>query len=422
MSRFPTMLVMMLAAVLPAGRVEALTPAQVLVVANAASRPSVELARYYARARRIPARNVAIIKTTTASDVSRDEFDRQIRRPIAKLLLERKLATSIRCIALMWGVPLRVTGSSASAPPSRPYAQAAARTAKPTAAKPTNKHLATPNASVDSELSLLWWGSYSLPGPKVNLLSWRQAAGLRGTSRPPSLMTSRLDGPSHKDAARMLRDSLAAEARGLGGTFYIDAGGPERLKTVAARYDAGLKGLAAFVRSNSRFDVILDEKPAVFAAGTCPNAALYVGWYSLRKYVPAFKWTTGSVGYHVASFEAAHLRNAESNEWCPRMIRGGIAATIGAVQEPLLSAFPSASSFFSLLLTGKWTIAECYWRTVPMASWQMTLIADPLYNPFAASPQVPVEALRPGLAPRPAATRPASARLRLRDRPTNALP
>jgi hypothetical protein len=41
-----------------------------------------------------------------------------------------------------------------------------------------------------------------------------------------------------------------------------------------------------------------------------------------------------------------------------------------------------------LLLTGKLTLAECYWKTVPMTSWMMSLVGDPLYTPFKVNPQI----------------------------------
>ena len=93
------------------------------------------------------------------------------------------------------------------------------------------------------------------------------------------------------------------------------------------------------------------------------------------------------------------MRDANSRQWCPQMIRHGVAATIGSVNDPTLGAFPAPQEFFPLLLTGRFTIAECYWRTLPLTSWQMILLADPLYNPFAAQPQVSLDLLPPGLAP-----------------------
>jgi hypothetical protein len=49
--------------------------------------------------------------------------------------------------------------------------------------------------------------------------------------------------------------------------------------------------------------------------------------------------------------------------------------------------------FFPLLLTGKYTVAEAYWLTTPLVAWKMTLIADPLYNPFKPKPALAVEDL-----------------------------
>jgi hypothetical protein len=33
---------------------------------------------------------------------------------------------------------------------------------------------------------------------------------------------------------------------------------------------------------------VLDEREALFETGTAPDAALYLGWYSLGKYIDAF--------------------------------------------------------------------------------------------------------------------------------------
>ena len=165
------------------------------------------------------------------------------------------------------------------------------------------------------------------------------------------------------------------------------------------QFDARLLKLDAFARAHTKLRVVLDSKPTVFPPDSCPRAALYVGWYSLQKYVPAFSWAPGAVGVHVASWEAVHLRDPQSQEWCVKMIQNGVAATLGAVSEPLLNHFPNPEEFFPLVLTGKYTMAEVYWRTIPAASWQVILLADPLYIPFKMNPQVKETDLPPGLAP-----------------------
>ena len=63
------------------------------------------------------------------------------------------------------------------------------------------------------------------------------------------------------------------------------------------------------------------------------------------------------------------------------------------VEEPFLASFPKPDDFFSLLLTGKYTLAEVYYRTNPLNSWVMVLVGDPLYNPFKKKPALAQDGL-----------------------------
>jgi hypothetical protein len=63
----------------------------------------------------------------------------------------------------------------------------------------------------------------------------------------------------------------------------------------------------------------------------------------------------------------------------------GVVATFGPVYEPYIHAFPPPDEFFALLLSGKYTLAEAYYRCLPHTSWTMTLVGDPLYAPFKAN-------------------------------------
>jgi hypothetical protein len=107
----------------------------------------------------------------------------------------------------------------------------------------------------------------------------------------------------------------------------------------------------------------------------------------------------GAVGFHVASFEMVSLRDPGNNGWVRGLLNDGIAATLGPVSEPYLQAFPSPDEFFPLLLTGKLTLAEVYWKTEPMSSWRMCLVGDPLYTPFKVHPAMKVQDLPERLQP-----------------------
>jgi len=252
-------------------------------------------------------------------------------------------------------------------------------------------------AALDSELSLLWWDGYPLYRWRLNPMSLRVLHGedLLGFLDPqqadsPVLMVSRLDASSPRIVRRMIDDALFAERYGLSGNVYIDARGLSRPKQVEESgywiYDENLRELAALLRRKTHLNVELDDRPALFSEGQCPDAALYCGWYRLGKYLDAFDWVRGAVGYHIASSEAVSLRRPGAQYWCKRMLEDGAAATLGPVAEPYLRSFPLPRDFFGLLLTGRYTLVECFYMTKSFNSWMMILLGDPLYRPFRRAP------------------------------------
>jgi uncharacterized protein (TIGR03790 family) len=243
-------------------------------------------------------------------------------------------------------------------------------------------------ASFDSELSLVMWPD------DYELLRWQPnylRTGYESSQWPkvfPTMMVARIDAPTLKLAKGLIDAAIKTEKDGLQGKAYFDARGMGKLEdpNVApgsyADYDRAVLATAKGVQDQTTIEVTLNSGPELFQAGECPDAALYCGWYSLAKYVDAFDWKSGAVAYHLASSEAITLRDPGSQVWCKKMLEDGVAATIGPVDEPYLMAFPRPEQFFGLLLTGKLTLVECYYRTLPYNSWQMALIGDPLYTPF----------------------------------------
>lgn len=541
----------------------ALTGQETVVVANAASKESVELAKFYMEARSIPASNLLTLQTSTAYLVPRADYEKQIRKPLADFLQKDALHEKIRCVVLMWGVPVRVAAGKADAneaeeairvevgrahyrlamdykllgsvgrnfpasmpaellPPAKQFGLSKVAVPDPLdpvasllssvvsllaekqmevrkLTKPEQKAVATrqllslhtdlygltgllnhikddhpdnapkaedvrklleevqkrldevrqlpltgetakakaalmeriggvalvvgltPQAgdavelaevAADSDLALVLWSNEDRQRCRLaarhaskfqdvpNMLHWRLTR--QAGKFPKVFIAARLDGPTAADVKKVLENALAVEKKGLSGTAYIDAGvksvGASSAPAYAA-FDSHLIALAKLLRAKTSLTVVLDEKADCFAECACPDAALYAGWYSLRNYIPAFKWAPGAVGIHFASFEAMHLREPGNPDWCTRMIEEGVSGTAGAVAEPFLGAFPLPDEFFPLLLTGRCTLGECYWRTIPLANWRMTLIGDPLYNPYAARPALKVEDLPKGLAP-----------------------
>jgi uncharacterized protein (TIGR03790 family) len=198
-------------------------------------------------------------------------------------------------------------------------------------------------------------------------------------------MVSRLDGPSEAIVRRIIDHSIQAETRGLSGRAYFDARWRDTGQADAtgyAFYDRSLHKAARRVEKSGLMPVVLDENEALFSPNACPEAALYCGWYSLARYVDAFDWVPGAVAYHIASSECATLERKDSRVWCKALLEDGVAATIGPVDEPYVNAFPVPEIFFGFLVDGYLSLAECYFISVPVWSWQMMLVGDPLYRPF----------------------------------------
>jgi uncharacterized protein (TIGR03790 family) len=245
-------------------------------------------------------------------------------------------------------------------------------------------------AALDSELALVLWDEgYDLLRWAPNYLH-RNYDGSYLRAAFPTMMVSRLDAPTPELARGIIDAALQAERAGLAGKAYFDSRGLAKSVTgptgvaqaKAAEFDRMLLVAAAVVKEKTTLEVVVNDQPALFGPGECPDVALYWGWYSLGKYVDAFTFNHGAIAFHIAGDEADGLHDPDSQRWCKRLLEDGAAATIGGVFEPYLYAYPTPNEFFGLLLNGDDSLAECFWRTQPFASWSLMLIGDPLYQPF----------------------------------------
>jgi uncharacterized protein (TIGR03790 family) len=253
-------------------------------------------------------------------------------------------------------------------------------------------------ASLDSELSLVAWSDYGINHWQPNYLNVRFRDSAI-TALRPTYMVARVDAPTLLLAKQMIDTAVQVEKEGsLKGKAYFDGRGLAKAEDQVQPgthpdFDKSVVQTANIVKQYGTLEVVLNENAELFQPGACPNAAIYCGWYSLANYVDAFDWSKGAVAYHIASGEADTLHKPDSNVWCKKMLEDGVCATMGPVQEHPIIAFPRPEQFFLLLLSGKYTLAECYWMSVPFNSWTMTLIGDPLYNPFKKSSGLKVDTL-----------------------------
>ena len=240
-------------------------------------------------------------------------------------------------------------------------------------------------ASVDSELMLVLAGKYPLAMwvPNPFFLGFKDEK--LKLAKKDVTMVSRLDAPAPEMVQRMIDDAIAVEKVGLTGTAYFDAryvDPGDKPVSGYGLYDKSIYLAAKRIREKELMPLVLEDTGKLFQPGECPRAALYCGWYSLARYVDAFEWVPGAIGYHIASAECRTLRQGNSQVWCKRMLEDGVAVTIGPVDEPYVQAFPLPEVFFRVLTEGMLTVAESYLLSLPYLSWKMVLVGDPLYRPF----------------------------------------
>jgi uncharacterized protein (TIGR03790 family) len=210
-------------------------------------------------------------------------------------------------------------------------------------------------------------------------------------------MVARLDGPSLFIVRNLILTSVKVEAAGLQGQVALDARGMTGSDSYS-RYDQKIRDLAGLLSTKTKLKITFDDTPNLIPSHSLQDIAVYCGWYALRNFSPPGSFSPGAVGFHTASFECISLRHKGEHGWVRGLLSEGVVGTLGPVAEPYLESFPPPNEFFPLLLTGKLTMAEVYWRTVPWSSWMQTYIGDPLYNPYKTNPALAVKDLPGNLA------------------------
>ena len=217
----------------------ALEPGEVLVVANTAVPSGIELASYYMKQRGIPEENILRVSLPEGETISRKQYDDKIAAPVLKTLKTLEPRRRIRCLLLMYGMPLRVAAPEIGLDEKKLIATLEQRReetrrlidALPATGKEEKERLAKDlaavdaeiasakktdqSASVDSEIALVAAGSYPLAGWVPNPFFLGNQNKELAVGKSQALMVSRLDGPSEKIVRRIIDDSLAAEKQGL---------------------------------------------------------------------------------------------------------------------------------------------------------------------------------------------------------------
>jgi len=371
---------------------------QTVVIANRNVPESVELARHYMQARGIPADHLCELDLPAGETMARWFYVHALRDPLQAFLRERRLIEQVRrddeamadhenpwrtiehhvkYIVSMYGVPLRIAET-------RPFWQVKL-------ANLGNDPFHRDGAAVDSELACLLWDRYEIAGFQPN--------GMYNTfhwSRPPRsprplLIAARLDGPDPATVRRMIDDAVAAESNGLRGIAYIDIRSTRDPEYLMGDY--WLREAAERIRRTG-MEVRTDQRDALFPADEpMPDAALYLGWYAEHVAGPFtradFRFQPGTIAYHLHSTSAYTLRDTRRH-WAAPLLAAGATAVMGSVDEPFLAFTPDLQIFTDRICAG-YTFGESAYFSLRAVSWQITVVGDPLYQPFprgAAGPEI----------------------------------
>jgi uncharacterized protein (TIGR03790 family) len=350
---------------LASGALLAQGPANVLIVVNDNSSLSREIGEYYARRRNIPAVNVCRIRTSPKESIARADYNREIAAPIANCLRQNKMAESILYIVTTGGVPLRVSGTTGNA-------------------------MTTDNASVDSELTLLYADMHSgrmhaLPGSLSSPFFGRRDAKFQHPQFPMYLVT-RLAAYDFDGVKGMIDRSLIAENRGK---FVIDL-----RATSDPEGDIWLRSAAAQLpKERTVFDesakVIYDQADVIGYAGWGSNDP------NRHKRFLGFHWLPGAIMTEFVSTNARTFARPPNNwnisDWNSKKlwfagspqtmtadyILEGVTGTSGHTDEPYLAMTPRPDILLPAYYSGR-NLAESYYLAIRALSWQNVVIGDPL--------------------------------------------
>ena len=363
---------------------------RVVVLANGNMPESVELARYYLSARELSDERLCVLDLPTGEQMSRVQYHQQLREPLLAFLRERgwieqerrpnqmidghetpwiTTASTVDYVVSVYGVPLRIGDTR-----FRLMTRVTDRLGHP-----RFKNL----AALDSELALLLSKPYDIAGPAPNPLFARILLSRQAEDRSFILTTARLDGPNPDVVRRMIDDTLFAERYGLHGRMVFDARG-----LAGGAYFPGdywiREAQAQFVRLG--YETEIDMQEEVLATGyPIEDVALYFGWYTEHMTGALarenFRFRPGAIAYHIHSASASTLRS-ERRYWAGPLVARGAAFTMGAVSEPFLTYTPELNILAERLVSG-YTIGDAVLLSQRTLSWQITVIGDPLYQPFA---------------------------------------
>jgi uncharacterized protein (TIGR03790 family) len=350
----------------------------VAVVINDRSADSQRIGEHYARTRGVPPSNVFRIQTSLEDAIERGAYISTIEQPIAKAIRQGRLQDRILYLVVTKGIPLRIIGTTG---------------------------LNGTQASVDSELTVLY---RRLVGQSVEVAGALDNPYFLGTrevitARPFShrdydfYLVTRLDAFTADEAIALID---RAQAPRSDGSIVLD----ERAGDPSQTGDAWMERAAERLTAQGHGSRIVVEKTTKAAQRV--NGVL--GRYAWGAVDPAqqtrstgLTYVPGAIAANLASFDARTFKSPRDT-WRPLtstdrsmwfegsgdgligdLIREGVTGVSGQVGEAFVRGAVRPDILFPVYLAG-FTLAEAFYLSTPLLSWQTVIVGDPLTAPFAS--------------------------------------
>lgn len=335
---------------------------EVALIVNDADPTSRAIAEYYFTRRRIPAAHICHIRTVSDEEIGRDVYEQQVEAPIGEWLKRQNLAEKILVLVTTTGVPLKIKGSLS---------------------------VTGTASSVDSELTLLY---RQVHGQRRAQLEGGISNPFYGSSErfqhPKFAMylVVRLTAYTLADVRAVIDRSLEARNRGV---VVLDG--------KSGDMDDGELWLRRTMNLLPRGRTIFDDTAQVIE--NVGDVIGYASWGSNdtnhRKRTSGLRWLPGGIATEFVSTDARTFQEPPAGwiitSWKNRLgffagspqslagdlLREGASGVSGHVYEPYLAFTPHPDLLFPAYLDG-WTLAESYWRSIPLLSWMNVVVGDPL--------------------------------------------
>lgn len=343
---------------------------RVMLVVNENSARSRRIGDFYARWHNLAPAQICRLRSSPAENIksetiSRDAYQREIEAPISRCIDLRPPAARPWYLVLTQGLPIRIQGAG------------------------VKEWQQTEQASVDSELAALPLRRGGRNAPLAGVLRnpfFEQKYARFDPAAFPVLLVTRLAGYNFEDVQRSVERCRGAKNRGVAVLDLKaddDAMGNDWLRSAAILLPQG--------RS------VLDTSPKVLSG--IPDVIAYASWGSndrVRKSRKSgMQWLPGALAAEYVSSSARTLTMppyhwslgtwSDSRTWfagSPQSmildyVWEGVSGISGATDEPYLSTLPRPHILFPAYLGGR-NLAESFYLALPVLSWQILIVGDPL--------------------------------------------